>query len=45
VVTDGKVVTSQGPGTAMDFALALIEKLLGPEKRRHVETPLQRPAK
>jgi 4-methyl-5(b-hydroxyethyl)-thiazole monophosphate biosynthesis len=44
VVVDGKVVTSRGPGTAMDFALALIELLLGPEKRREVETPLVRPA-
>ena len=44
VVIDGKIVTSQGPGTAMDFALALIELLLGPEKRQEVETPLVRPA-
>ena len=44
VVIDGKVVTSQGPGTAMDFALALIELLLGPEKREEVEKPLLRPS-
>ncbi|MGD8235110.1 MAG: DJ-1/PfpI family protein [Chromatiales bacterium] len=44
VVVDGKIVTSRGPGTAMDFALALIELLLGPDKRREVETPLVRPA-
>jgi 4-methyl-5(b-hydroxyethyl)-thiazole monophosphate biosynthesis len=44
VVVDGKIVTSRGPGTAMDFALALVELLLGPEKRREVETPLVRPA-
>ena len=37
VVVDGKIVTSRGPGTAMDFALALIELLLGPDKRREVE--------
>ncbi len=44
VVQDGRVITSRGPGTAMDFALALIEALAGPEKRREVEAPLQRPA-
>ncbi len=43
VVSDGRVVTSRGPGTAMDFALTLIEKLLGPEQRRAVEEPLMRP--
>lgn len=44
VVVDGKVVTSRGPGTAMDFALTLIELLLGHEARVKVEGPLQRPA-
>lgn len=44
VVVDGKIVTSRGPGTAMDFALTLIELLLGAEMRHKVETPLQRPA-
>jgi 4-methyl-5(b-hydroxyethyl)-thiazole monophosphate biosynthesis len=43
VVVDGAVVTSRGPGTAMDFALALVEQLAGPEARAAVETPLQRP--
>ena len=32
VVTDGKLVTSRGPGTAMEFALKLAEILAGPEK-------------
>jgi 4-methyl-5(b-hydroxyethyl)-thiazole monophosphate biosynthesis len=43
VVTDGKVVTSRGPGTAMDFALHLIELLSGRDKRIEVEAALQRP--
>lgn len=42
VVVDGKVVTSRGPGTAMDFALTLIALLLGEEKRREVERSLVR---
>ena len=44
VVIDGRVITSRGPGTAMDFALTLIEQLLGKAKRDEVEAPLQRPA-
>jgi 4-methyl-5(b-hydroxyethyl)-thiazole monophosphate biosynthesis len=44
VVVDGRIVTSRGPGTAMDFALTLIEILLGKEARDKVEIPLQRPA-
>jgi len=43
VVQDGKVITSRGPGTAMDFALTLIENLLGKAKRDEVEAQLQRP--
>jgi protein deglycase len=31
VVVDGSLVTSRGPGTAMAFALALVERLRGPE--------------
>lgn len=43
VVRDGTFVTSRGPGTAMDFALALIEILCGTGKRDEVEAALQRP--
>jgi 4-methyl-5(b-hydroxyethyl)-thiazole monophosphate biosynthesis len=44
VLTDGRIVTSRGPGTAMDFALELIELLAGRDKRAQVEAALQRPA-
>ncbi|ABA56571.1 DJ-1 protein [Nitrosococcus oceani ATCC 19707] len=44
VVVDGCVVTSKGPGTAMDFALTLIELLVGGGTRNEVEETLQRPA-
>jgi 4-methyl-5(b-hydroxyethyl)-thiazole monophosphate biosynthesis len=44
VVVDGTVITSRGPGTAMDFALTLIEVLAGKSKRDEVEAALQRPA-
>lgn len=43
VVRDGAVLTSRGPGTAMDFALALVEALAGAEKRQQVEAALVRP--
>jgi 4-methyl-5(b-hydroxyethyl)-thiazole monophosphate biosynthesis len=45
VVQDGKLITSRGPGTAMDFALQLVEALVGKAKRDEVESGLQRPGK
>ncbi|MBI3903116.1 MAG: DJ-1/PfpI family protein [Nitrosomonadales bacterium] len=39
---DGKLITSRGPGTAMDFALTLVERLAGHAKRAEVEAGLQR---
>jgi len=40
VVVDGNCVTSQGPGTAIEFALKLIELLLGPQKAKDVAGPM-----
>lgn len=42
VVVDGHVVTSRGPGTAMDFALTLVALLAGQTKRDQVEAELER---
>lgn len=36
VVVDGNIVTSQGPGTAIEFAFKLVEMLFGPEKVEEV---------
>lgn len=44
VEQDGMIITSRGPGTAMDFALALIENLRGAGVRHQVDSRLQRPA-
>lgn len=40
VVIDRNCVTSQGPGTAIEFALTLVEVLLGKEKRDQVAAPM-----
>ncbi|TVU22880.1 hypothetical protein EJB05_32601 [Eragrostis curvula] len=40
VVVDGKVVTSRGPATAMEFALTLVEQLYGKEKVEQIAKPM-----
>ena len=40
VVVDGNCITSQGPGTAIEFALELVEQLCGIVKREEVSSPL-----
>jgi 4-methyl-5(b-hydroxyethyl)-thiazole monophosphate biosynthesis len=40
VVVDGNYITSQGPGTALDFALQLVEQLCGLVKREEVGAPM-----
>lgn len=42
VEIDDKIITSRGPGTAMDFALTLIELLEGKETRERVNQQLVR---
>ena len=40
VVVDGNCITSQGPGTAMDFSLQLVEQLFGVVKREEIAAPM-----
>lgn len=40
VVVDSKMVTSQGPGTALAFALELVNQLFGPEKAHETAKPM-----
>jgi protein DJ-1 len=40
VVTSGNVITSRGPGTAILFALTLVEAAVGKEKRDEVQGPM-----
>ena len=40
VVVDGRCVTSRGPGTALEFALTLVELLFGVEKAAEVAGPM-----
>jgi 4-methyl-5(b-hydroxyethyl)-thiazole monophosphate biosynthesis len=36
VVIDGRLITSRSPGTALEFALVLVERLVGPDESRRV---------
>jgi len=42
VVIDGSVITSRGPGTAMEFALSLLQVLMGEKVRNTTEAALVR---
>ena len=41
VVVDGKMITSKGPGTSIDFALKMIEILVSKEKADEVAEAAQ----
>ena len=40
VVVDGNILTSQGPGTAMEFAIELLKRLTGEKKAQEVQEKL-----
>jgi len=40
VVVDGNIITSRGAGTALEFGLMLVEKLVSPEKAREIHTAI-----
>jgi 4-methyl-5(b-hydroxyethyl)-thiazole monophosphate biosynthesis len=42
VVVDGPIITSRGPGTAMEFALVLVATLAGSARRAEIESRLQK---
>eukprot|EP00898_Chlorokybus_atmophyticus_P007050 jgi/Chlat1/7346/Chrsp59S06954 len=44
VVVDGSLTTSRGPGTAIDFALMLVERLFGRDKADEVAGPMVMPS-
>jgi protein DJ-1 len=44
VVIANNLITSRGPGTSFEFALALVEALVGKEKRDEIAGPMILPA-
>ncbi|MCK4733454.1 MAG: DJ-1/PfpI family protein, partial [Methanophagales archaeon] len=40
VVVDGKIITSQGPGTALEFGVKLVETLVGEKSARELKDSL-----
>lgn len=40
VVRDGRLLTSRGPGTALEFALALVEALVSPTRADQLAAPM-----
>lgn len=41
VVVDGNLITSRCPGTAIEFALVIIDELYGPEKAKEIKAAIQ----
>lgn len=39
-MVDGNLITSRGPGTALEFALAIVEHLYGSAKAKEVAGPM-----
>ena len=44
VVVADNLITSRGPGTTFEFALTIVEALVGKEKRKEIEPPLMLPS-
>ena len=40
MVVDGKLITSRGPGTAIEFALELVKQLYGEQKAKDTAGPM-----